>query len=190
MVGMMNGATTRPGTTFRHSLIPATPHVKQRITSMALSPPVRMEPPGDSGGLNASGGGRDASLPASPDLSFGEWLREELQHRGWTQVALAERMPMDRDLMSKQSHVSKWLRNERRPSPKSCAVIAAALELPLDELLTRAGHRGVDMKMPDEGTSPVRDHLISLIAQTPEDRLQHLVPLFEWMYRESHGEAH
>jgi transcriptional regulator with XRE-family HTH domain len=122
--------------------------------------------------------------------AFGDWLREELAERGWTQTAFASRLPVSRGVESKQSHVSKWLRNERRPSPHSCALIAKALDLPLHEVLVMAGHHELDMELTSQHemlSQPgnVRDQLISLIYKTPEERLQHLLPLVQMIYQES-----
>ncbi|MFL5758672.1 MAG: helix-turn-helix domain-containing protein [Thermomicrobiales bacterium] len=119
---------------------------------------------------------------------FGDWLRGELSERGWTQTAFAARLPVSRGVESKQSHVSKWLRNERRPSPHSCALIAKALDLPLHDVLVMAGHHELDMELStQQETHPgnVRDRLISLIYKTPEERLQYLLPLVQMMYQES-----
>jgi|SRR6266498_1214387 transcriptional regulator with XRE-family HTH domain len=121
--------------------------------------------------------------------AFGDWLRGELADRGWTQTAFASRLPASRGVESKQSHVSKWLRNERRPSPHSCALIAKALDLPLHDVLVMAGHYELDMELTSqqEPVSPgnVRDQLISLIYKTPEERLQYLLPLVQMIYQES-----
>jgi len=120
--------------------------------------------------------------------AFGDWLRVELAERGWTQTAFASRLPAARGVESKQSHVSKWLRNERRPSPHSCALIAKALELPLHDVLVMAGHYELDMELTaqqEPAPGNVRDRLISLIYKTPEERLQYLLPLVQMMYQES-----
>jgi len=120
--------------------------------------------------------------------AFGEWLRTELSERGWTQTAFASRLPVSRGVESKQSHVSKWLRNERRPSPHSCALIAKALDLPLHDVLVMAGHYELDIELSSQQESApgtVRDRLISLIYKTPEERLQYLLPLVQMMYQES-----
>jgi transcriptional regulator with XRE-family HTH domain len=121
---------------------------------------------------------------------FGDWLREELAERGWTQTAFASRLPVSRGVESKQSHVSKWLRNERRPSPHSCAMIAKALDLPIHDVLVMAGHHELDMELTSHhelASQPgnVRDQLISLIYKTPEERLQYLLPLVQMIYQES-----
>jgi transcriptional regulator with XRE-family HTH domain len=125
--------------------------------------------------------------------AFGEWLRGELTARGWTQTAFASRLPVSRGVESKQSHVSKWLRDERRPSPHSCVLIAKALDLPLYDVLMKAGHHELDIVLssqPEQATpqGSVREQLISLIYKMPEDRLQHLLPLVEMIAEQGDGQ--
>lgn len=67
--------------------------------------------------------------------SFGAWLEAQLLRREWNQSDLARRVGV------RPAVVSRWIRNERVPSPASADRIADALTLETDEVLTRAGHR-------------------------------------------------
>jgi transcriptional regulator with XRE-family HTH domain len=125
------------------------------------------------GGSRFEGDGSDAV--ADGDGGFGAWLGGQLAERGWSQNALAARLEPAGAPGSKQSHVSKWLHGQRHPSRRSCVALATALGFPPAVVLARAGHR----PRAGEDDGPSAAHIIALVRATPEDRLQHLIPLLE-----------
>lgn len=80
-------------------------------------------------------------------VPFGDWLREEIDRRGWSVSDFAARINV------RPSTVSRWTNNQRLPDPPFCEAIADALQLAPDDVLARAGHR----------TSPGSD----LLSQVP-----------------------
>jgi transcriptional regulator with XRE-family HTH domain len=62
-------------------------------------------------------------------LSFGEWLEKELNLRGWTRVEFARRSGISRP------HVGRLINDKRKPGPGTCAAIAKALDMPVEEVL-------------------------------------------------------
>lgn len=93
---------------------------------------------------------------------FGRWLANQMDRREWTQADLARR------LSASTGAVSMWLRGERVPSPASCDRIADVFGLPVDDVLTLAGHR--------PATEPIRPDdprtefigLVKRVRWTPE----------------------
>lgn len=66
------------------------------------------------------------------NLTWGEWLRDQLFERGYNQVRFAA------ETEASQSSVSAWV-NGRVPTRFACYRIAAALGLPRQIVLKRAG---------------------------------------------------
>lgn len=76
--------------------------------------------------------------PISMDENaFGVWLRRQLERRDWLQADLVHRGKFSR------SAVSDWVNGKRIPDPASCDLIADALGLDRDLVLSIAGHRPV-----------------------------------------------
>ena len=68
------------------------------------------------------------------EVTFGTWLRQKLNARGWSQRRLAQMIGASTGMMS------GWAGDKRRPEPGNVAKIAAALGVPEEEALTRAGY--------------------------------------------------
>jgi len=63
-------------------------------------------------------------------MDFAEWIRGEINRRGWTQATLAERSGLSR------STISKMLTSGRRkPGMKFFACISNAFEIPLADVI-------------------------------------------------------
>lgn len=71
---------------------------------------------------------------ANPEVTFREWMQEEMRRREWRQADFARAAGID------VSMISRWLHG-RRPDPASLERVAVALGVDLDALLTLAGHR-------------------------------------------------
>ena len=65
--------------------------------------------------------------------TFPDWLRHQLNRRGWSQAEFA------RQLGVKPGVVSHWFKG-RRPSPASCDKIADVLGMQPSDVLRAAGH--------------------------------------------------
>lgn len=85
---------------------------------------------------------------------FGPWLDYQIRSRGWNQPEFARRIGMT------AAAVYRWTVGERVPSTHSCDIIADVLGLPLDDVLTIAGHRTY---IPKEETEEVIDKLRPLL---------------------------
>jgi transcriptional regulator with XRE-family HTH domain len=66
-------------------------------------------------------------------IDFAQWLKKEIQIRGWRQADLARAARID------SSVFSRILNLEREPSPETCRAIARALNLPPETVFRRAG---------------------------------------------------
>lgn len=97
----------------------------------------------------------------TPVTPFGVWLLAALEQRGWTRRQFALRAGVS------SSMVGRWL-VRHRPTPASCARIAAALGLPLDLVLAEAGH---PRPVPPGDASPRREEAHHLVDRLPEPLL-------------------
>lgn len=95
---------------------------------------------------------------------MGEYLRQQMEARGWNIPRLAEACDVNPGL------VARWVTSNTRyrvtPSPASCEKIAAALGVDLDDLLEMAGHR----RRRDESRA-----VVSALRQAVRDQLD------QWM---------
>lgn len=93
--------------------------------------------------------------------AFANWLQRELDAVDWTGSDLARKMDVFPSL------IRKWLTEQQLPKPKQCAMLAEALNLPLDAVLDAAGHRG-RAGLPE---SAERREAYDLVAALPEGQL-------------------
>lgn len=66
---------------------------------------------------------------------FGGWFQKQLDSRGWSQADFHRRSGLPR------STISTWATGQRLPDPESVDLIADVFGLPVDTVLTIAGHR-------------------------------------------------
>jgi transcriptional regulator with XRE-family HTH domain len=97
--------------------------------------------------------------------SFGDWLQDELQQRGWNQAELARRSRIT------TAQISRIMTGEQHPGPTVCQKLARALHLPVEEVFRRAGFLPPVKEQP-EGTAELLYHYGSL---DDEDRKRLLV---------------
>lgn len=92
------------------------------------------------------------NLRMKVDISFGEWLEDQLVERGWSQSGFAELIDVSR------SSINAWVNNRKTPHKTICRRIAKAFNVDPDEVLVRAGHepRTLGYELPDssEPASP------------------------------------
>lgn len=117
-------------------------------------------------------------LMSEEHVLFGDWLWEHLNQRGWGVSDFAERASVS------PSSVSRWASNKRLPDPPSCVLIAGALNLDVDTVLERAGHRpgiATDLSAMDPR---LRIYMLGFPNLTPEfQRL--LLRQMEALYQEA-----
>lgn len=88
--------------------------------------------------------------------TFAPWLRDQMRRREWNQTDLARRLD------THSSVISRWVRGERLPDTASCDRIADVFGLPVDDVLTLAGHRpATEPIKPDDP----RTEFISLVKR-------------------------
>lgn len=75
------------------------------------------------------------SILGMSEQQFAHWLSDQMRSRDWNQVELAAKIG------THSSVVSRWVRGERVPDTKSIDKIADVFGLPVDVVLTVAGHR-------------------------------------------------
>lgn len=68
-------------------------------------------------------------------MQFATWVQGHLRSREWNDSDFARKMGIE------PSVVSRWMTGKRRPSPASCDLIADALGVDTDVVLTLVGHR-------------------------------------------------
>ena len=66
-------------------------------------------------------------------MSFGDWLKKELNKRGWVQSELARRSGIP------QGQISNVIRGIRQPGPESCIAIGQALGISREEVFRARG---------------------------------------------------
>ena len=71
---------------------------------------------------------------ARPKADFGRWLESRIYPKGWGPVEFGEAVGVA------PSAVSGWLNSGVRPYKRTCYAIAAALGVPIDEVLIAAGY--------------------------------------------------
>jgi transcriptional regulator with XRE-family HTH domain len=67
------------------------------------------------------------------EISFSDWLREQLKERGWNQAELSRRSGIS------QPHITKALNGERNFGEQSIKAIAEALQFPPEKVFRIAG---------------------------------------------------
>jgi transcriptional regulator with XRE-family HTH domain len=98
---------------------------------------------------------------------FRSWLLDELATRGWKPIDLAQRIN-PKSPVSAASSLSKWMRGELRPTPKSCKAIADALGADLDHVLTLAGHRPAERE--SERAELISD-ISAMLERLPDEQV-------------------
>lgn len=98
------------------------------------------------------------------NLSFGEWLEDELIRRGWQQSDLAEYLRMS------ESSISSW-KSGTKPRRTTCRRIAEALNIDENEVLYRAGRAPKDpnYRLPENRTRSVGEEVPEYRYQFPAD---------------------
>ena len=82
--------------------------------------------------------------------SLSGWLRRQIDRREWSQADFARRLGLS------NSVVSRWFTGTRVPSSAYCDLIADALGVDVDLVLTLAGHRPAPLDYdPDDWASDI-----------------------------------
>ncbi len=68
-------------------------------------------------------------------MPFADWLREQMRARDLSNADLARQVNVGRVT------VTSWLRGRSVPYTETCTRLAAALDVPLDEVMRWAGYR-------------------------------------------------
>lgn len=111
-----------------------------------------------------------SDLPLTP---FGQWLLARLDERDMRRIDLARATGRSAGL------VAKWLYHSD-PRPPSCERIAAALMLPVDQVLEAAGHRPIQ-----RAGSELRREAENLIQRLPEPLLVPVIAMLRGLARDA-----
>lgn len=93
---------------------------------------------------------------------FPIWLQRQLDRREWRAAELARRLDISPGV------VSHWLNGQRLPSPASCDRIADVFGLPVDDVLTLAGHRPATEPIKPDDPRTEFIGLVKRVRWTPE----------------------
>ena len=108
------------------------------------------------------------------EITFGTWLRQKLNERGWSQRRLAQMIGASTGMLS------GWANDKRRPEPGNVAKIAAALGVPEVEALTRAGYR----QRRDTDMDPLRAEALEVLRQLPMSVVPTVMDFMRWQQAE------
>jgi transcriptional regulator with XRE-family HTH domain len=111
--------------------------------------------------------------------NFIDWLRYELNIRGWDQIELTKRGGIS------SGAVSKMLSEERRPGSDMCRAIAHALGIPQKEVFIRAGLMDAE---PDY--DPIAARLYHTIIELPPDKKQEVERYIQFIKQEKTETVH
>ncbi len=84
-------------------------------------------------GMSGEHHGDCYSSPMTGNLTFGEWLDDQLRSRGWSQAEFGDSVGVVRQT------VSGWVNDLQRPRRRLLTSMARVLDLDVDEVLARAG---------------------------------------------------
>lgn len=109
------------------------------------------------------------------DTTFGAYLKQRMNELDTNAYRVAQATGFQ------PGTISHWINNRRLPNPESCAILAEALALDIDDVLERAGHRPRYRTDPD----PARAEIYRMVDQLPEDELELVRSLIRWRLSEA-----
>lgn len=107
------------------------------------------------------------------DNTFGEWLGMELKRREMSQAELS------RKLETSQSTVNNWVLGNRIPQPESCDRLSDVLNIPLDVVLAKAGHR---VELGGEVPADIAE-VGTIMGLLPDDHRDEVLEFARWRLR-------
>ena len=107
---------------------------------------------------------------------FAEWLRQEMQTRGWDQAKLA------RCSQTTTALISRMLSGERRPGAVVARRLARALHLAPEEIFRRAGLLPRTLPQP-----PGLEELVHLYGELTDEDRQRLIMIARSFRSLTHG---
>lgn len=92
---------------------------------------------------------------------FGTWLQSEIDKRGWDAITASHQFGV------KHNTVGYWLAGTKLPSVTSALKVARTLDVPVDEVLLKAGY--TDIVEQARGTTPdeANRRRAEILAQLP-----------------------
>lgn len=119
---------------------------------------------------------------SKPMTSFGEWIVQTCEGRGWNTAELARRAGMN------QSVLSRIINGGRNPGERTCTAIANALGIPAEEVFRRAG---LLRSSNDDSVEVAR--IVHGISQLPPEDVQFIEQWIrlrvEWRAQSKKGKA-
>jgi transcriptional regulator with XRE-family HTH domain len=105
---------------------------------------------------------------------FGEWIKHEIEKRGWTMSELARRCEVSHPA------ISRVVNGERGAGPDLCRAIARAFEMPEEHVFRMAGLLS-QLPSPDDDLTFAQVYdMMNRLA--PEERRE-IMEYVEWRYR-------
>ncbi len=109
------------------------------------------------------------------EMTFNEWIEQELESREWRQADLA------RVMGSSEGMVSMVLRGERKPGPDFCNGIARAFAVPPETVFRLAG---LLPALPEEDDELARQ-LVEGFKRLPIEKRREVLSYVIWKIQES-----
>jgi transcriptional regulator with XRE-family HTH domain len=114
-------------------------------------------------------------VKARSEMTFTEWIEQELESREWRQANLA------RVMGASEGMVSMVLRGERKPGPDFCNGIAKAFGIPPEEVFRMAG---LLPALPEQDDELARQ-LVESFKLLPIEKRREVLSYTIWKVQES-----
>lgn len=109
------------------------------------------------------------------NMTFNDWLEQELKNRRWRQTDLAQAMGMS------DSTISHLLAGNRNPGPDLCNGIARAFGIPPEEVFRMAG---LLPPLPEEDDEMAR-RIVESFKRLPIEKRREILSFVEWKVQEA-----
>lgn len=108
--------------------------------------------------------------------SFGNWIIQEIEERGWSQSELARRSHASR------GSISNIVRGTRYPGPEMCNAIAKAFKYPPEYVFKKAGIIPPEKNSTNK-TNPSLEEANQLLEELPEDYQKQALNLIRFLHK-------
>lgn len=102
-------------------------------------------------------------------INFSQWLKSELDLRGWNQSELSRRSGIS------NPQISRLINMQSTPGDSACRAIAKALKLPAETVFRAAG-----LLPPTVQHSPIEDQIILLLRELPPEEQDEILELLRF----------
>lgn len=112
------------------------------------------------------------------EISFADWLQEELNKRGWSQSELGRRAGLSR------ATISVLISGRSQPKAETCLALARALNLPAETVLKAAD---LLPELPAPGGDPTIGEIADMLKRMTAEERQEILAYVLWQFRRKRG---